>query len=148
MILLDTNLLARITNSKHPQCADSRRAIRVLSAQREQLIIVPQNLYEFWAVATRKLGAPPPGQNGLGMTTNQASLWLGYFQRRFQLIPDRADLVDRWHDLVKTHGIKGLKSHDARLVAAMQTHRISRILTFNANDFKGFPITIIDPASV
>jgi predicted nucleic acid-binding protein len=58
------------------------------------------------------------------------------------------DLVNHWHILVKTHDIKGLKSHDARLVAAMQTHGIARILTFNANDFKGFPITVIDPATV
>jgi predicted nucleic acid-binding protein len=148
MILLDTNLLARITNSKHPQCAASRRSVRVLMAQGEELVIVPQNLYEFWAVATRKLGAPPAGQNGLGMTTNQASLWLRYFQRRFKLLPDRTDLVDHWHVLVKTLGIKGLRSHDARLVAAMQTHGIARILTFNGNDFKNFSITIIDPGTV
>ena len=148
MILLDTNLLARITNSKHPQCAASRRALGVLLAQGEKLIIVPQNLYEFWAVATRKPGAPPAGQNGLGMTSNQASLWLRYFQRRFQLLRDHVDLVDYWHALVKTHDIKGLKAHDARLVAAMQTHNISRILTFNASDFRVFPVTVIDPASV
>jgi predicted nucleic acid-binding protein len=148
MILLDTNLLARMTNSQHPQCAASRRAVHVLFAGREELIIVPQNLYEFWSVATRKLGAPPYGQNGLGMTTNQTSLWLVYFRRRFKLLHDAVDLVDHWHALVKTHGIKGLKSHDARLVAAMQTHGISRILTFNANDFRGFPITVIDPATV
>lgn len=82
------------------------------------------------------------------MTANQASLWLAYFRRRFMLLHDFVDLLDRWHILVKTHGITGLKSHDARLVAAMQTHGISRILTFNANDFKGFPITVIDPATV
>jgi predicted nucleic acid-binding protein len=148
MILLDTNLLARITSSKHPQCGASRRAIQILSSRGEQLVIVPQNLYEFWAVATRRPGPPPAGQNGLGMTPNQTSLWLLYFRRRFQLLADRAGLVDTWHALVKTHGIKGLKSDDARLVAAMQTHGIARILTFNANDFKGFPVTVIDPASV
>src|SRR5438094_8220575 len=97
MILLDTNLLGRMTHSADPQCAASRRAVRVLFGQREQLIIVPQNLYEFWAAATRKRGAPPVGQNGLGMTSNQASLWLKYFQRRCKLVPDRADLVDPWH---------------------------------------------------
>ena len=41
MILLDTNLLVRMTDSTDPQCADSRRAINVLLSQREQLIIVP-----------------------------------------------------------------------------------------------------------
>lgn len=148
MILLDTNLLARMTNSKHPQGAMSRRAVHTLFARHERLIIVPQNLFEFWAVATRKPGASPTGQNGLGMTSNQTSQWLQYFQRRFTLLPDRADLVDRWHAIVRTFGIKGFKAHDVRFVAAMQTHSISRLLTFNANDFKAFSITIIDPAAI
>ena len=60
MILVDTNLLGRITHSADPQCAVSRRAIQVLLARREHLMIVPQNLYEFWSVATRKRREPAP----------------------------------------------------------------------------------------
>jgi predicted nucleic acid-binding protein len=30
MILLDTNVLARITDAKHPQCAAARQAVHVL----------------------------------------------------------------------------------------------------------------------
>jgi len=148
MILLDTNLLGRMTDSTDPQCAAARRAVHSLLARHERLIIVPQNLYEFWAVATREPGPPPAGQNGLGMTCEQASQWLHFFQRRFTLLSDRAELLGRWHALVKTLGSKGLKSYDARLAAAMQTYAISRLLTFNANDFTGFPISIIDPASL
>jgi predicted nucleic acid-binding protein len=148
MILLDTNLLGRMTDSTDPQCAVARKAVHSLLARRERLIIVPQNLYEFWAVATRKLGPPPAGQNGLGMTCEQASQWLHFFQRRFMLLADRAELLGCWHALVNSLGIKGLKSYDARLAAAMQTYGISRLLTFNATDFKGFSITIIDPASL
>src|ERR1700682_990612 len=119
MILLDTNLLGRMTDSTDPQCAASRRAVKVLAAKGERLVIVPQNLYEFWAVATRKPGPPPAGQNGLGMTCAQTGLWLNYFQRRFALLTDLASLLPTWQNLVKTLAIKGLKSHDARLVAAM-----------------------------
>ncbi|HZZ80320.1 MAG TPA: hypothetical protein VFE62_17545 [Gemmataceae bacterium] len=148
MILVDTNLLGRMTAPRDPQCAASRRAIHILLSRPEQLVIFPQNLYEFWAVATRKIGAPPAGQNGLGLTCNQSSQWIAFFQRRFSLLSDRADLVDRWHNLVKTCAVTGPRSHDARLVAGMQSHGISRILTFNTSDFKAFPITIIDPTSV
>lgn len=95
MILLDTNLLARMTDSAHPQCATARRAVHSLLARRERLIIVPQNLYEFWAVATRKPGPPPAGQNGLGMTPDQAGHWLRFFQRRFTLLHDREELLTR-----------------------------------------------------
>jgi predicted nucleic acid-binding protein len=73
MILLDTNLLRRITDSADPQCADARNDIHGLLSKRERLIVVPQNLYEFRTVATRKPGPPPAGQNGLGMTVGQAS---------------------------------------------------------------------------
>ena len=143
MILLDTNVLGRMTDSADPHCAASRKAIRVLLASGEQLAMLPQNLYEFWAIATRA-----PAVNGLGMTINQASQWLGYFQRRFILLPDRDDLVRRWHDLVKSLSISGFPAHDARLVAAMQCYGISRLLTFNSHDFKDLPVTVVDPDSV
>src|SRR5262249_27061132 len=77
--LLDTNLLVRITNSADPQCAISRSAIQKLRTHHEQIVIVPQNLYEFWAVATRSPGAPPAGQNGLGMTPSRRATDSGSF---------------------------------------------------------------------
>jgi hypothetical protein len=46
MILLDTNLLGRMTDSTDPQCAVARRAVHGLLGRRERLLIVPQNLYE------------------------------------------------------------------------------------------------------
>jgi len=148
MILVDTNLLGRMTNSADPQCALTRQAVHRLLARRERLIVFPQNLYEFWAAATRKPGPPPAGQNGLGMTCEQAGQWLNFFQRRFTLLADRTELFDCWHALVKALGIKGIKSYDARLAASMQTYGISQLLTFNASDFKNFSITIIDPSSL
>lgn len=147
MILLDTNLLTRMTDSANPQCAVARRAVHTLLGDQERLAVVPQNFYEFWAVATRKPGSSPTGQNGLGMTTEQASQWLHFFQRRFTLLPDREELLTHWHTLVRTLGIRGLRSHDARLAAAMRSYEITRLLTFNTDNFKGFAITLLDPAS-
>jgi predicted nucleic acid-binding protein len=148
MILLDTNLLARLTDPSSAHCAAARRSVHVLLARREHLVIVPQNLYEFWAVATRKAGGPPGGQNGLGMSSAQASQWISFFQRRFHFLSDREELLARWHELIRRFDIKGFKAHDARLVAAMETYRIASILTFNAADFSRFPITIVDPLSI
>jgi len=148
VILLDTNLLVRVTNATDPHCDVARSAIHRMTGGGERLIIVPQNLYEFWAVATRRPGAQPAGQNGLGMTCEQASQWLAFFQRRFMLLPDRNDLSARWHGLVKQLGIRGFRSHDARLVAAMESYGIARLLTFNSEDFKRFAITVVDPAAI
>jgi predicted nucleic acid-binding protein len=148
MILLDTNLLTRITDRANPHYAAARRAIHTLLAANEQVVIAPQNLYEFWAVATRKRGAPPDGQNGLGMATDRAAQWLRFFRRRYTLMPNHEELLDQWHRLVTTLGVTGLRSHDARLVAAMQCYGIARLLTFNAGHFRGFPIEIVDPVSI
>ena len=148
MILLDTNLLGRMTDSADPHCAPARRAVHALFAAGERLIIVPQCLFEFWAVATRTRGAPPMGLNGLGMTPQQAGQWLRFFQRRFTLLPDREELVGLWHSLVETQAIRGFRSHDARLVAAMQSYGITRLLTFNGSDFRRLPVSVLDPRSV
>lgn len=147
MILLDTNLLTRLTRSHDPQSGVVRSAVQTLLRRGERLIVVPQNLYEFWAVATRPAGPPPAGRNGLGMTPAQAGQWLRFFRRRFVLLYDRDDLSSLWQALVETHGVTGFRAHDVRLVAAMQSYGITRLLTFNAADFRGLPVTILDPAT-
>src|SRR3954454_8477787 len=103
MILLDTNVLIRIARSQDPQSAAARAAIKTLRSRGERLTLVPQNLYEFWAVATRAPGPPPGGGNGLGMIPAQAGQWLRFFRRRFALLPDRDDLSEIWQALVETH---------------------------------------------
>ena len=148
MILLDTNLLTRITRSHDPQSAIARAAIQTLLRRGERLIVVPQNLYEFWAVATRPAGPPPAGRNGLGMTAAQAGHWVRFFRRRFTLLPDREELSKLWQELVERHAVTGFRAHDVRLVAAMQSFGITRLLTFNATDFRGLAVVILDPARV
>jgi predicted nucleic acid-binding protein len=148
MILLDTNLLTRITRSVDPQSGVARAAIQTLRRRGERLVIVPQNLYEFWAVATRRPGPPPTGQNGLGMTTVQAAQWLRFFQRQFVLLFDRDELSRLWQALVETHAVSGFRAHDVRLVAAMQSYGITQLLTFNGTHFRGLPATVLDPATV
>jgi predicted nucleic acid-binding protein len=147
MILLDTNLLVRITRIRDPQAGIARVAIQTLLGRGERLVIVPQNCYEFWAVATRSQGPPPAGQNGLGMTPAQAANWIRFFQRRFTYLTDRDNLSGIWLTLVETLGVTGFRAHDVRLVATMQSYGITRLITFNAPDFRGMPIVIVDPAS-
>ena len=91
MILLDTNLLIRMTDSTDPQCAMTRRAVHLLLSRHEQLIIFPQNLYEFWAVATR-----PVGGNGLGLSTAECQVELIKIKNLFRMVPDLPSLYDEW----------------------------------------------------
>jgi predicted nucleic acid-binding protein len=141
MILLDTNLLGRLTDNADPHYVPAHKAIRSLRNSGEQLAIVPQNLYEFWAVATRA-----KAHNGLNMTPENAAAWIGFFRRLCLFLPDRPELAATWLELVKTHAVKGFKAHDVRLIAAMTTYGMQKVLTFNAADFRSFDITVIDPA--
>lgn len=148
MILIDTNILARVADLADPMCSVCRLALRVLAARRETLVIVPQNLYEFWVVATRASGTPPRGRNGLGMTPAQAGRWLDFFHRHFVLLPDREDLLPRWRALVEAAPVVGFRAHDARLAAAMLSYGIDRVLTLDHSGFHGLGVRALDPAEV
>jgi predicted nucleic acid-binding protein len=65
-LLVDTNVLLRLTQKHHPHFAVAANAISTLQKRQANLHISHQNLVEFWAVATRPLGS-----NGLGLTIEQ-----------------------------------------------------------------------------
>jgi len=142
--LLDTNILTRLAQPDHAQHLAARDAVRLLLERGEDLAIVPQNLYEFWVVATR-----PADANGLGMTVQQAQSELSQIKRVFRLSLDQRGILPRWEQLVVDHAVQGKTAHDARLVAAMARHDTTQLLTFNAGDFARFPhITVLTPESV
>jgi predicted nucleic acid-binding protein len=143
MILLDNNILTRLTNDGHANCKIARDAIHKLLRNGETLVLCPQSIYEFWAVATRT-----KANNGLGLTEMQAAQWIAFFRRRFSFLPDRLELAEAFTTLVQTCHVRGFRAHDARYVAFAQTVGISRILSFDAQDFLGLPITVLDPAAV
>jgi predicted nucleic acid-binding protein len=144
VILLDTNLLLRHAHAADPAFATADAAIAALHARGEVLCVVPQNLYEFWAVATR-----PTAANGLGLTIAECQGEVARIKRLFRLLGDLPDLLDEWERLVGAHACAGRVSFDARLVAAMVTHGVTTILTFNGADFARFPgIAVLDPATI
>lgn len=141
-VLLDTNILTRSAQPAHPMHASTLNAVSTLRMRGEDLVIVPQNLVEFWAVATRPLSV-----NGLGMTVAQTRTELAIIKGLFLFLPDNPLVHDEWEQLVARHDVSGKNTYDARLVAAMSAHHIVGLLTFNGLDFKRFSwITLISPA--
>jgi predicted nucleic acid-binding protein len=142
--LIDTNVLLRLAQKKHPMRPDARRALVTLRKQGVELCIIPQNIIEFWAVATR-----PVANNGLGLTVDEAAREIKKLKRLFKLLPDTPAIFTEWEKLVIQHQVIGKPTHDARLVGAMIAHRMAHILTFNADDFKRFSgITAVAPSNV
>jgi len=143
-ILIDANILLRLLQPHHPHCSLVERAVGTLRTRNETLNVMPQNLMEFWAVATR-----PTSANGLGMTVEIALEELAAFKRLFSVLPETASVLPEWERLVSTFQVAGRNTHDAHIVAAMIVHGISRILTFNVQDFARYSgIAAVHPTSV
>ena len=143
-ILIDSNVLLRSLHPRHPHYPIALNAIAALRRRIEPLCLAPQNLIEFWAVATRSLD-----ENGLGMTHTHAAAEIEKLRRFFRLLPSTPDVLDAWQRLVLTLEITGKQTHDAHLAAVMEVYSVTSILTFNTTHFGRFPgIAVIDPDSV
>ncbi len=143
-ICVDSNILIYNLNEFSPFHADVTRSISKLDSIGENLIVFPQNLIEFWAVATR-----PTISNGLGYTPARAAEEIAQIKATFQLIPETRLIYPEWQSLVTAHDVSGKNVHDARIAAQMNVNNIDNILTFNAKDFKRYAnITAIEPESV
>lgn len=144
MILIDTNVILRSAQPAHAHFTAAKNAVKTARLRGYTPCIVPQVIYEYWVVATR-----PLVDNGLGMTTAEAEADVGELIEQFHLFRDERAIFDRWHELVVQHQITGKTAHDARLVAAMDRHRITQLVTFNDQHFHQFPgITVIHPENI
>jgi predicted nucleic acid-binding protein len=134
----------RLLQPHHPHCALVERAVGILRTRNETLNVTPQNLMEFWAVATR-----PASENGLGMTVENAAGELAAFQRLFSMLSETASVFQEWERLVTAHRVSGKNTHDAHIAAAMNVYGITRILTLNVQDFVRYSnISPVHPANV
>ena len=143
-MLVDTSVLLRTLQPHHPLYPAADRAIRILPERGRKLHLVAQNLIELWVVATR-----PLGENGLGMTPADAVAELLCIKGMFLFLPETPAIYPAWEALVLAHGVLGKPAHDARLVAAMQVHGLTAILTFDRSGFSRFPaIEVVHPDEV
>jgi predicted nucleic acid-binding protein len=143
-MLVDTSVLIRTLQPHHSLYIPADRAIRLLPTQGKELHIVAQNLIELWVVATR-----PLGENGLGLTAARAAAELKRIKGMFLFLPETPAIYAAWEALVIQHQVIGKPAHDARLVAAMQVHGLTAILTFDKNGFSRYPgIEVVGPAEV
>jgi predicted nucleic acid-binding protein len=133
-ILLDTNVIVRNVNRADSQHCRVAERLRALVSSGAELCIAPQNVFEFWVVATR-----PASANGLGLSPGETRKHIDLVLDSFALLPDPGDLLGRWLDLCEQHAVCGRQAHDARLVASMLGHGLRKLFTLNAADFSRFP---------
>src|SRR5262245_32846992 len=107
MVLVDTNVHLRLVQPEQALSEICWRAVDRLSVAGHEMFVFPQNLIEFWAVATR-----PSDQNGLGFSTENAARELLRIRGMFTLIPDSAAVYPIWEHLVIQFEISGKVTHD------------------------------------
>ena len=136
--LVDSNVLIARADLQHSGHQAAIASVDRLLMSGEELLVRPQNIAEFWRVATTPRGRHP---GGLGLTAAEARLRRENIRRDFTL-------YDAWEHLVDQYQVIGLAVFDARLVAAVQIHRLDRILTFNITVFARYGVSMLDPTAV
>lgn len=143
-MLVDTSILLRTLQVRHPQYETVTRALEVLPARGRNLHIVPQNLIELWVVATR-----PADQNGLGLAPVAVAIEVARIKSMFPLLPDTPAIYPAWEKLVIQYQVSGKSAHDARLVAALRVHGLTSVLTFDKAGFTRYSgLEVVNPADV
>jgi predicted nucleic acid-binding protein len=140
-LLADTGILLRLLNRSDTLHSTVRESVRLARRNGATPVTALQNLAEFWNVCTR----PSTARGGLGLSPVETERRLHIVERVFTLLPDSPATYVVWRQLLLSHGVMGVQTHDARLVALMMVHGIDRILTLNPADFARYsaisPIT-------
>jgi predicted nucleic acid-binding protein len=103
-----------------------------------------QNIAEFWNVCTR-----PIERNGYGLSIGETNRRVEVIERTMTLLPDNDRVYSLWRRLVLENNAHGVQVHDARLVALMEAHGVSSILTLNQADFARYSdVQAIHPGQI
>lgn len=111
-VLVDTNILLRSAQPTHELCSQATHAVSKLLKENETVCFCPQNIAEFWNVATR-----PVERNGLGFSQDEVVREVASIESLLTLLPDSANVYTEWKRIVEVHKVQGVKVYDARLVA-------------------------------
>jgi len=106
------------------------------------LVMAAQNLMSLGR------GDSTAGENGLGLSVDQARSELLRIKGVFPVLAETTELLVEWEELVLRHSVKGRNAFDARIVASMNVHEVGSIVTFNVPDFTRYArITVLDLGS-
>ncbi len=140
--LLDTNVLvyaADETSPFHP----TAKAIREKGLRGEiSLCICPQVLAEFFAIVTDSKRVSNP------RTQEEAQIEIEKYthSENISKIYPRPDILERILDLLKKYKVTKQEVFDLQLVATMLSNDVTRLYTYNKDDFIKFrEIEVLSP---
>ena len=131
-LFVDTNILIYSTDPTSQWYAAARTALRVSESRGELLTLSPQILREFIAASTRALalaGAP---------TIDAILANVSIFRTSFTVVRECDAVIAALARIIQQTPVAGKQVHDANIVATMQVHGITRLLTNNESHFTRF----------
>jgi predicted nucleic acid-binding protein len=139
MILLDTNILIHGNQDASPHFSRITNKLIEFADNDEELVICPQVIYEFYAVATR----PVEARGGLGLSGESALSQIQKFHANYLFINDSENLFNVWLQLLQKYNSLGTSAHDTRLVAFMKSQNIDQLYTMNHRHFNRYEDIVI-----
>ncbi len=145
-VFIDTNILlhANLADSPFQQVAQAR--LIELKNHGAEIWISRQILKEYLAVLTR------PAYMVGGVAVQTLIDDLNYFTYTFQVADDTSLVAQHLVKLLRQITITGRQVYDANIVATMQAHGITQLLTHNVGDFARYahlitvlPLVIANP---
>jgi predicted nucleic acid-binding protein len=137
--IVDANILIYALDAQAPQHVACRALLEAAQheASAPTLYVTLQILCEFFAIVTnaRRVHKPRSAAEALTAISNM----LGFLR----VLPVPATAIDEVRDLLRRRPVTGGDIFDLQIVATMKLNNISRIYTFNTDDFK--PFSEIEP---
>ncbi len=129
-LFVDTNILVYATDPQSPWHAKATQALNDARQKGIELVISPQILREYLAIATRPTGGKPRTADALENVRT--------FQEELEVVETSSAETAQLLALVERYTVAGKQVHDANIVSTMLLHGIRHILTHNVGDFARF----------
>jgi len=142
MIFLDTNLLVYASQAESPFHASSRAVIEKGMMGDLSLCISPQVLAEFYSTITSPKRVTDPISHDQAVTEMKKYM----SSKRIAKIFAHKAALDKMLRLLEKYPVKQQEIFDLQLVATMVSNGVTRIYTYNEDDFKRFTeIAVLHP---
>ena len=132
-LFCDTNVLLCAVDRKRGRNLQALHVLNVLPNEGVELYLSGQIVREFLAVCTRSATL-----NGLGLSTFLAVQNAEAILERCTMLEENRGVTVRLLRICATTQCKGKQLHDANVVATMQEHGLTRLVTDNLADFRRF----------
>ncbi len=143
-LFCDTNVFLSAVDRKRRLHAQALHVLNALPNRGVALCVSGQIVREFLVVCTR-----PVDVNGLGLPQREALRNAEAIIERSTILDENRNVPVRLLDIVRTTTCGGRQIHDANVVATMQEHGLTRLVTGNPGDFRRFEgIDLVDLAEL